>query len=40
MRDFPGIKCLDIDNMMFDVAALAAMLVGFRILAYVALRFR
>nr|GMD28539.1 ABC transporter G family member 21 [Ipomoea batatas] len=40
VRDFEGIKCLDIGNMVFDVAALGAMLVGFRILAYVALRVR
>ncbi|KAA8529226.1 hypothetical protein F0562_033975 [Nyssa sinensis] len=36
--DFPAIKYLGIDNMGWDVAALAAMFVGYRVLAYVALR--
>ncbi|CAN6675706.1 unnamed protein product [Malus baccata var. baccata] len=36
--DFPGIKCVGLDNMWIDVAALAVMLVGYRFLAYVALR--
>ncbi|XP_052187863.1 ABC transporter G family member 21 [Diospyros lotus] len=36
--DFPAIDNLGIDNLGWDVAALAAMLVGYRLLAYVALR--
>ncbi|RXH79369.1 hypothetical protein DVH24_040516 [Malus domestica] len=36
--DFPGIKCVGLDDMWIDVAALAVMLVGYRVLAYVALR--
>lgn len=36
--DFPAIKYLGICNMWWDVAALGVMLVGYRILAYVALR--
>ncbi|KAM0961439.1 hypothetical protein ACFX2J_020633 [Malus domestica] len=36
--DFPGIKCVGLDNMWIDVAALAVMMVGYRFLAYVALR--
>ncbi|KAM1922178.1 hypothetical protein ACFX15_020270 [Malus domestica] len=36
--DFPGITCVGLDNMWIDVAALAVMLVGYRFLAYVALR--
>ncbi|CAL0316820.1 unnamed protein product [Lupinus luteus] len=38
VRDFPSIKCLDLDNMWEDVAALIVMMVGYRILAYLALR--
>ncbi|OIV89571.1 hypothetical protein TanjilG_19248 [Lupinus angustifolius] len=38
VRDFPSIKCLDLDNMGGDVAALIVMLVGYRIVAYLALR--
>ncbi|KAK4263734.1 hypothetical protein QN277_029110 [Acacia crassicarpa] len=38
--DFPAIKCLDIGNLWGDVAALAVMFVGYRILAYLALRMR
>ncbi|KAL3631302.1 ABC transporter G member 21 [Castilleja foliolosa] len=38
--DFPGIRNLGIDNMVIDVIALVLMLVGYRILAYVALRWR
>lgn len=37
--DFPAIKALGIDNLGYHVAALAMMLVGYRVLAYVALRF-
>ncbi|XP_047341983.1 ABC transporter G family member 21 [Impatiens glandulifera] len=37
--DFPAIKYLGIENMMWDVAALAVMLFGYRLLAYLALRF-
>ncbi|KAH7516609.1 ABC transporter G family member 21 [Ziziphus jujuba] len=36
--DFPAIKFLGLDNLWWDVAALAVMLVGYRVLAYVALR--
>ncbi|XP_057478934.1 ABC transporter G family member 21-like [Actinidia eriantha] len=36
--DFPAISYLGIDNKGWDVAALAAMLVGYRVLAYVALK--
>ncbi|XAR65366.1 Monosaccharide-transporting ATPase [Bertholletia excelsa] len=36
--DFPGIENLGIDNKLRDVAALMGMLVGYRLLAYVALR--
>ncbi|KAL3501633.1 hypothetical protein ACH5RR_036082 [Cinchona calisaya] len=38
VMDNPAIKFLGIDNMVRDVAALAVMLVGYRLLAYVALR--
>ncbi|KAJ4960138.1 hypothetical protein NE237_020048 [Protea cynaroides] len=38
--EFPGIKHLGLNNMGFDVAALGVMLVGYRFLAYVALRIR
>ncbi|KAJ6429719.1 hypothetical protein OIU84_021174 [Salix udensis] len=38
VMDFPAIKSLGLDNKWRDVAALATMLVGYRILAYVALR--
>ncbi|KAK1425596.1 hypothetical protein QVD17_20950 [Tagetes erecta] len=36
--DFPGIKCLGMGHLWWDVAALGAMLVGYRLLAYAALR--
>lgn len=36
--DFPAIKFLGLDHMWWDVAALSVMLVGYRVLAYVALR--
>lgn len=36
--DFPAIKYLHIHNMALDVAALMVMLVGYRVLAYLALR--
>ncbi|XVE53381.1 hypothetical protein DITRI_Ditri02bG0199700 [Diplodiscus trichospermus] len=36
--DFPAIKCVGLDNKWWDVAALTIMLVGYRLLAYVALR--
>ncbi|KAG8366541.1 hypothetical protein BUALT_Bualt17G0090600 [Buddleja alternifolia] len=39
VADFPAIKYLGIDNMVLDVGALVLMLVGYRLLAYVALRF-
>ncbi|XP_022775828.1 ABC transporter G family member 21 [Durio zibethinus] len=38
VTDFPAIKCLGLDNKWWDVAALTIMLVGYRLLAYVALR--
>lgn len=38
--DFPAIKCLNIDNLWGDVAALSVMLIGYRIVAYLALRMR
>ncbi|CAL0299728.1 unnamed protein product [Lupinus luteus] len=38
IRDFPSIKCLNIDNMWSDVAALTAMLIGYRVVAYLALK--
>ncbi|KAK6157728.1 hypothetical protein DH2020_011976 [Rehmannia glutinosa] len=37
--DFPAIKYLGVHNMGVDVVALVMMLVGYRVLAYVALRF-
>ncbi|XP_042025333.1 ABC transporter G family member 21 [Salvia splendens] len=36
--DFPAIKSLQIHNMAVDVAALVLMLLGYRVLAYLALR--
>ncbi|KAI3818338.1 hypothetical protein L1987_12143 [Smallanthus sonchifolius] len=36
--DFPGIKYLGIGHLWWDVVALGVMLVGYRLLAYVALR--
>ncbi|KAJ0430915.1 putative ABC-type maltose transporter [Helianthus annuus] len=36
--DFPAIKYLGVDHLWWDVAALGIMLVGYRFLAYVALR--
>ncbi|GKV39340.1 hypothetical protein SLEP1_g47122 [Rubroshorea leprosula] len=38
VMDFPGIKFLDLGNKRWDLGALAIMLVGYRLLAYVALR--
>eukprot|EP00257_Ricinus_communis_P019111 XP_015578001.1 ABC transporter G family member 21 [Ricinus communis] len=38
VMDFPAIRYLGLDNMWWDVAALLIMLVGYRFLAYVALR--
>lgn len=38
VMDNPAIKFLGIENLGMDVAALAVMLVGYRLLAYVALR--
>ncbi|XP_076921449.1 ABC transporter G family member 21-like [Bidens hawaiensis] len=38
--DFPGIKYLGVGHLWWDVTALGVMLVGYRILAYVALRMR
>ncbi|KAK7407611.1 hypothetical protein VNO78_09565 [Psophocarpus tetragonolobus] len=37
-RDFPAIKCLALDSLWGDVAALTVMLVGYRVVAYFALR--
>ncbi|KAI3433262.1 ABC transporter domain-containing protein [Psidium guajava] len=36
--DFPAISCLGLNHMCWDVAALAIMLVGYRLFAYIALR--
>ncbi|XP_076926525.1 ABC transporter G family member 21-like [Bidens hawaiensis] len=36
--DFPGIKFLGVGNIWWDVAALGVMLVGYRLIAYAALR--
>ncbi|KAK7343882.1 hypothetical protein VNO77_12982 [Canavalia gladiata] len=39
IRDFPAIKCLGLDNNMWlDVAALTIMFIGYRVVAYLALR--
>ena len=38
VMDFPAIKYLGLDNKWWDVAALAVMLVGYRVLAYLALK--
>lgn len=38
VMDYEGIRCLGIGNLWWDVATLAIMLVGYRVLAYVALR--
>lgn len=38
VMEYPAIEYLGIDNLWIDVAALAFMLVGYRLLAYVALR--
>ncbi|KAF4356842.1 hypothetical protein F8388_019501 [Cannabis sativa] len=38
VMDFPAIKCLALDNKWWDVAALTVMFVGYRLLAYVALK--
>ncbi|XP_050224084.1 ABC transporter G family member 21 [Mercurialis annua] len=38
VMDFPAIKYLGVANKWWDVAALSVMLVGYRVLAYVALR--
>ncbi|XP_035840927.1 ABC transporter G family member 21-like isoform X1 [Helianthus annuus] len=38
VSDFPGIEYLGLGHLLWDVAALGVMLVGYRILAYVALR--
>ncbi|KAF3432596.1 hypothetical protein FNV43_RR27336 [Rhamnella rubrinervis] len=38
VMEFPAIKYLGLDNVWWDVAALTVMLVGYRVLAYVALR--
>ncbi|KAJ1386687.1 P-loop containing nucleoside triphosphate hydrolase [Sesbania bispinosa] len=37
-RDFPAIKFLGLDSMWADVAVLAIMLIGYRVVAYLALR--
>ncbi|GAA0186228.1 ATP-binding cassette [Lithospermum erythrorhizon] len=36
--DYPAIKALEIENLAWDVIALLVMLVGYRVMAYVALR--
>lgn len=38
VMEFPAIKYLGLDNVWWDVAALTVMFVGYRVLAYVALR--
>ncbi|KAL2995001.1 hypothetical protein AAZX31_10G194200 [Glycine max] len=39
VRDFPAIKCMGLDDTMWgDVAALTVMLIGYRVVAYLALR--
>ena len=38
IRDFPAIKCLGLDSLWGDVAVLAVMLIGYRVVAYLALR--
>ncbi|KAL1343710.1 hypothetical protein HN51_030054 [Arachis hypogaea] len=38
VRDFPAIKCLGIENLWEDVATLTLMLIGYRVVAYLALR--
>ncbi|KHN00888.1 ABC transporter G family member 21 [Glycine soja] len=39
VRDFPAIKCLELEDTMWgDVAALTVMLIGYRVVAYLALR--
>ncbi|XP_027361464.1 ABC transporter G family member 21-like [Abrus precatorius] len=38
IRDFPAIKCLGLDSLWGDVAVLAVMLFGYRVVAYLALR--
>lgn len=40
VSDFPAIRTLGIHGLWWDVAALVVMLVGYRLLAYVALRMR
>ncbi|KAJ6431927.1 hypothetical protein OIU84_019243 [Salix udensis] len=38
VMDFPAVKYLELDNKLWDAAALTIMFVGYRVLAYVALR--
>ncbi|KAK7348891.1 hypothetical protein VNO80_23640 [Phaseolus coccineus] len=38
IRDFPAIKCLGLDNLWKDVVVLTIMLIGYRVVAYLALR--
>ncbi|GKC47108.1 ABC transporter G family member 21 [Tanacetum coccineum] len=40
VSDFPGIKYLGMGNLWWDVAALGVMLIGYRLIAYAALRMR
>ncbi|CAN0876567.1 ABC transporter G family member 21 [Linum grandiflorum] len=40
VMDFEAIRCLGLENVWWDVAALVVMLVGYRALAYIALRIR
>lgn len=40
VMDFPAIKCLKLGDKWWDVAALTVMLVGYRLLAYTALKMR
>ncbi|WVZ10656.1 hypothetical protein V8G54_015186 [Vigna mungo] len=38
IRDFPAIKCLGLDNLWKDVVLLTIMLIGYRVVAYLALK--
>ncbi|CAJ1932208.1 unnamed protein product [Sphenostylis stenocarpa] len=40
IRDFPAIKCLGLHNLWKDVVVLIIMLIGYRVVAYLALRKR
>ncbi|KAI4302213.1 hypothetical protein MLD38_037991 [Melastoma candidum] len=40
VMDFPAVKCLSLGDMHWDIAIMVIMLVGYRFLAYMALRMR